>query len=82
MKRKNRFVGLKSSWVLPQEISLVDNPSTLTRSYSESGLLIATHCEDERIIKQNFEKLKSEKPNSRRKTILLSEVKRRAINHH
>src|SRR6185295_666592 len=40
---------------------LVDNPSTLNRIFSESELLIATHCEDERIIKQNLEKLKAEK---------------------
>jgi dihydroorotase len=36
---------------------LVDNPSTLNKIFSESELLIATHCEDERIIKQNLEKL-------------------------
>jgi dihydroorotase len=40
---------------------LVDNPSTLNKIFSESELLIATHCEDERIIKQNLEKLKAEK---------------------
>jgi dihydroorotase len=38
---------------------LVDNPSTLDKIFSESELLIATHCEDERIIKQNLEKLKA-----------------------
>jgi dihydroorotase len=36
---------------------LVDNPSTLNKIFSESELLIATHCEDERTIKQNLEKL-------------------------
>jgi dihydroorotase len=40
---------------------LVDSPSTLNKIFSESELLIATHCEDERIIKQNLEKLKAEK---------------------
>jgi len=39
---------------------LVDNPSTLNKIFSESELLIATHCEDERIIKQNLEKLSEE----------------------
>ena len=39
---------------------LVDNPLTLEKVFSESELLIATHCEDERIIKQNLEKLKAE----------------------
>ena len=40
---------------------LVDNHSTLNRIFSESELLIATHCEDERIIKRNYEKIKQEK---------------------
>jgi dihydroorotase len=33
---------------------LVDNPLTLEKVFSESELLIATHCEDERIIRQNL----------------------------
>ncbi|WP_303895370.1 dihydroorotase [Terrimonas ferruginea] len=33
---------------------LVDNPLTLEKVFSESQLLIATHCEDERIIRQNL----------------------------
>jgi dihydroorotase len=40
---------------------LVDNPTTLDKIFSESELLIATHCEDEKIIKENFQKLKAEK---------------------
>ena len=36
---------------------LVDNYLTLTKLFSESEMLIATHCEDEKIIKQNAEKL-------------------------
>ncbi len=39
---------------------LVDNPLTLEKVFSESELLIATHCEDERIIKQNLRKHKAE----------------------
>lgn len=35
---------------------LVDNYVTLNKLFSESELLIATHCEDERIIKANKEK--------------------------
>ncbi len=35
---------------------LVDNYITLNKIFSESELLIATHCEDERIIKANKEK--------------------------
>ncbi len=38
---------------------LVDNPLTLEKVFSESELLIATHCEDERIIKANLEKAKA-----------------------
>ena len=37
---------------------LVDNPNTLDKIFRESELLIATHCEDERVIKSNLEKIK------------------------
>ncbi|HEV7783254.1 MAG TPA: amidohydrolase family protein [Chitinophagaceae bacterium] len=37
---------------------LVDNPNTLDRIFRESEVLIATHCEDEKIIRQNLERLK------------------------
>ncbi len=40
---------------------LVNNHSTLNRIFSESELLIATHCEDETIIKKNYSELKSNK---------------------
>lgn len=40
---------------------LVDNHLSLDRIFRESELLIATHCEDERIIKSNLEKLRSTK---------------------
>lgn len=42
---------------------LVDNHATLDKIFSGSELLIATHCEDERIIKHNYERLKALKPN-------------------
>ncbi|MBI5856190.1 MAG: dihydroorotase [Sphingobacteriales bacterium] len=38
---------------------LVDNPNTLDRIFHQSELLIATHCEDEKIIKENLAKLKT-----------------------
>ena len=38
---------------------LVDNPNTLDRIFRESEVLIATHCEDERIIRQNLERIKA-----------------------
>lgn len=37
---------------------LVDNPNTLDKIFRESGVLIATHCEDEKIIRQNLDKIK------------------------
>lgn len=40
---------------------LVDNISTLEKLFRESGVLIATHCEDEKIILQNLQRLKSQK---------------------
>src|SRR5580698_726365 len=39
---------------------LVDNYLTLDRLFRESEVLIATHCEDEKIIRQNLERLKQE----------------------
>ena len=40
---------------------LVDNYLTLDKLFRESELLIATHCEDEKIIKHNLETLKSQR---------------------
>ena len=40
---------------------LVDNPLTLEKVFAGSELLIATHCEDERIIKENLEQVRREK---------------------
>ncbi|MEJ7913246.1 MAG: dihydroorotase [Chitinophagaceae bacterium] len=40
---------------------LVDNYLTLGRIFNESGLLIATHCEEESIIKENIAQLRLEK---------------------
>jgi len=40
---------------------LVDSHAALDKVFRESEMLIATHCEDERIIKTNYEKLKKEK---------------------
>lgn len=38
---------------------LVDNPVTLEKLFSESGVLIATHCEDEKTISRNLQRLNS-----------------------
>jgi dihydroorotase len=40
---------------------LVDSHSALDKVFRESEMLIATHCEDERIIKTNCERIKEEK---------------------
>ena len=40
---------------------LVDNEASLNKIFSESELLIATHCEDEKIIKENYERIKNAK---------------------
>jgi dihydroorotase len=40
---------------------LVDSPLTLDRLFAESELLIATHCENEKIIRANYERIKKEK---------------------
>jgi dihydroorotase len=37
---------------------LVDHPQTLEKLFSEAGMLIATHCEDEATIKANAEKVR------------------------
>ena len=39
---------------------LVDNIDTLSGIFSQAGMLIATHCEDEQTIKDNSEKYKAE----------------------
>jgi dihydroorotase len=56
---KNDICGIKIFMGSSTGNMLVDNHSTLNRIFSESELLIATHCEDERIIKANYEALKS-----------------------
>ena len=59
---KEKICGLKIFMGSSTGNMLVDNHATLNRIFSESELLIATHCEDERIIKRNYEHIKSLKP--------------------
>ena len=56
---KNEVCGLKIFMGSSTGNMLVDNHSTLNRIFSESEILIATHCEDERIIRKNLEALQS-----------------------
>jgi dihydroorotase len=60
-QKKNEVCGIKIFMGSSTGNLLVDNPSTLNKIFSESEVLISTHCEDERIIRQNLERLKGEK---------------------
>jgi dihydroorotase len=58
-KKKDDICGIKIFMGSSTGNLLVDNRTTLDKIFSESELLIATHCEDEKIIKQNLEKIKA-----------------------
>jgi dihydroorotase len=57
--KRNDICGIKIFMGSSTGNLLVDNPNTLDKIFRESGVLIATHCEDEKIIRQNLEKLKA-----------------------
>ncbi len=59
--KKNDVCGVKIFMGSSTGNLLVDNFLSLEKIFSESELLIATHCEEETIIKRNFTELKSEK---------------------
>jgi dihydroorotase len=61
-KRKNDVCGVKIFMGSSTGNMLVDSEPALHKIFSESELLIATHCEDEKIIKQNYKNLKAIKP--------------------
>lgn len=52
--RKNDVCGIKIFMGSSTGNLLVDNPLTLEKVFAGSELLIATHCEDEKIIKANL----------------------------
>ena len=60
-KLKNNICGLKIFMGSSTGNMLVDNHNTLNKIFSESEVLIATHCEDERIIRRNYNRLKEGK---------------------
>jgi dihydroorotase len=60
-ERKKEVCGVKIFMGSSTGNMLVDKEATLNKIFSESGLLIATHCEDENTIKANYQKLKNEK---------------------
>ncbi len=60
-KRKKEVCGIKIFMGSSTGNMLVDNDASLNKIFSESELLIATHCESEKIIKENYGKIKSSK---------------------
>lgn len=56
--KKKEVCGVKIFMGASTGHMLVENPHTLDKIFRESEMLIATHCEDERIIKNNLEKIK------------------------
>lgn len=60
-ERKNEICGVKIFMGSSTGNLLVDNSLVLDRIFSGTELLIATHCEEESIIKANFEALKRTK---------------------
>ncbi len=59
-EKKNQVCGIKIFMGSSTGNLLLDNHVTLNKLFSESELLIATHCEDERIMQENYERLKRE----------------------
>ncbi len=57
-EKKKDICGVKIFMGASTGNMLVDNPNTLDRVFAGSEVLIATHCEDETIIKRNKERLK------------------------
>jgi dihydroorotase len=59
--KKREVCGIKIFMGSSTGNMLVDNERTLDKVFRESEMLIATHCEDEKIIKENYQKLKDQK---------------------
>ena len=59
--RKKDICGIKIFMGASTGNLLVDNYLTIDKIFRESEVLIATHCEEERIIKENFQHLKETK---------------------
>lgn len=59
--KKNEICGIKIFMGSSTGGLLVDNPLSLDRIFRDSEVLIATHCEDEQMIKKNLAELKSKK---------------------
>jgi dihydroorotase len=59
--KKNEVCGIKIFMGSSTGGLLVDNYMTLENIFSNAQVLIATHCEDEKIIRSNFERIKRER---------------------
>ena len=59
-EKKKDVCGIKIFMGASTGNLLVDNYLTLDKVFRESEVLIATHCEDEKIIRDNLEKFKAE----------------------
>ncbi|MBS1933379.1 MAG: dihydroorotase [Bacteroidetes bacterium] len=59
-EKKKNICGIKIFMGSSTGNLLVDNYLTLDKLFRECEVLIATHCEDEKIIKQNLEKIRQE----------------------
>lgn len=57
---KNRVCGVKLFMGASTGNMLVDRMEALKKIFSEAGMLIATHCEDQNTIRQNTERYKQE----------------------
>ncbi|MEO9209987.1 MAG: dihydroorotase [Ginsengibacter sp.] len=62
-KKKNEVCGVKIFMGSSTGNMLVDSEPALHKIFSESEMLIATHCEDEKIIKANYAKFKNNNAN-------------------
>lgn len=60
--KKNDVAGVKIFMGSSTGGLLVDNYLALDRIFRDAEVLIATHCEDERIIKENLARIKKERP--------------------
>lgn len=61
-ERRNEVCGIKIFMGSSTGNLLVDNYLTLDRLFRECELLIATHCEDEKVIRENLARIKQEHP--------------------
>ncbi|MHA4847416.1 dihydroorotase [Flavitalea antarctica] len=61
-EKKDRVAGIKIFMGSSTGGLLVDNYLSLERLFRDSEVLIATHCEDEKIIKTNLERIRASKP--------------------